>query len=228
MAYLSAESRSESCPSAPKSDAAEIYLRLRLRGGEGSPVDEFTAHVLACALAVCLSEKSGHMRDFAGSVGLGRDELRRMFELWFPAAGSLIDFEAQPESAEFDEEEDQVRQLLERFRGDDSPETSWLIAILTKRSMSPRHLWQDLGLIRRDELGRLMAQRFPKLAERNVNHMKWKKFLYRSLCELEGFVLCASPTCRECSDFHDCFGDESGESALARIANPNPSSAGER
>jgi nitrogen fixation protein NifQ len=48
--------------------------------------------------------------------------------------------------------------------------------------------------------------------------MKWKKFFYRSLCELEGFVLCASPSCRECSDFHDCFGDESGESALARLA----------
>ena len=136
---------------------------------------------------------------------------------WAPEVTAYLDIEAEAEEVPFDDEEDQVRQLLERFRVDSSEETSWIAAILTRRSMSPRHLWQDLGLATRDELGRLMAERFPALAERNSQHMKWKKFFYRSLCELEGFVLCSSPTCRECSDFHDCFGDESGESALARL-----------
>ena len=83
--------------------------------------------------------------------------------------------------------------------------------------MSGDHLWQDLGLLDRGELNRLMRERFPTLAARNVANMKWKKFFYRMLCELEGFTLCTAPSCRECCDFDDCFGAETGESALARI-----------
>ncbi len=46
--------------------------------------------------------------------------------------------------------------------------------------------------------------------------MKWKKYFYRRLCELEGFTLCTAPSCRECCDFDRCFGAEHGESLLAR------------
>lgn len=225
MAFLSEDRRSESGPGARVTDAADIYVRLRSQPSDLGRGDPFTAHVFACALAVALAEAGGHGGGLGVAIGLGRAEFARLVEAWAPAAAAYLDLDAQPEQPAFDEEEDQLRQLLERYRGDSSDETSWLIAILTKRSMSPRHLWQDLGLARRDELGRLMNERFPQLAARNVNHMKWKKFFYRSLCELEGFVLCAAPTCRECGDFHDCFGDESGESALARIARQGPSDA---
>jgi nitrogen fixation protein NifQ len=220
MAFLSDDRRSESGLRLPRGDAAEIYLRLRSRRGEREDQcgDAFTGHVLACALSVCLSELDGRDRDFGRMLGLSRDELGGLIAGWAPEAAALVDVANQSDEVELDDEEDQIRQLLERYRGDESIETGWLASILTKRSMRPRHLWQDLGLVDRKELGRLMAERFPLLAERNVNHMKWKKFFYRSLCELEGFVLCASPSCRECSDFHDCFGDESGESALARLA----------
>jgi nitrogen fixation protein NifQ len=46
--------------------------------------------------------------------------------------------------------------------------------------------------------------------------MKWKKFLYRMICRDEGFRLCSAPSCSECDDFAVCFGEESGESLLAR------------
>jgi nitrogen fixation protein NifQ len=220
MAFLSDDRRSESGPRLPRGDAVEIYLRLRSRCGEREEEggDGFTAHVFCCTLAICLAELQGSYEGLGRALGLARDELRRLIEGWAPEAASFVDLEAQAEQIELDDEEDQIRQLLDRYRGDGSSETSWLASILTKRSMRPRHLWQDLGLADRKELGRLMSERFPSLAERNFNHMKWKKFFYRSLCELEGFVLCASPTCRECADFHDCFGDESGESALARLS----------
>jgi nitrogen fixation protein NifQ len=84
--------------------------------------------------------------------------------------------------------------------------------------MAPCHLWQDLGLANRAELSQLIARWFPRLSAGNVGNMKWKKFFYRKLCELEGFTLCAAPTCAECSDFHDCFGDEDAESGLARLS----------
>lgn len=217
MAFLSEDRRSESGNGPQTADAADIYVRLRSRDGERGGSDSFTAHIFACALAIGLSESLRDGQVLGSAIGLGREALRRIAVFWAPEVTAYLDIEAEPEEVPFDDEEDQVRQLLERFRGDSSEETSWIAAILTRRSMSPRHLWQDLGLATRDELGRLMADRFPALAERNSQHMKWKKFFYRSLCEMEGFVLCSSPTCRECSDFHDCFGDESGESALARL-----------
>ncbi|MBY6239976.1 nitrogen fixation protein NifQ [Methylosinus sp. Sm6] len=222
MAFLSEDRRSESGVVSPETDAAGIYSRLRARPGEREARDPFTAHVFACALAIGLAETLAEGRDLGPALGMGRKELRRLVAAWAPEAERYVDFEGEPESVALDEEEDQIRQLLERYRGDPSDETSWIAAIVTKRSMSPRHLWQDLGLGARDELGRLMGERFPGLAARNFNQMKWKKFFYRSLCELEGFVLCSSPTCRECGDFHDCFGDESGESALARLGRPGP------
>jgi nitrogen fixation protein NifQ len=46
--------------------------------------------------------------------------------------------------------------------------------------------------------------------------MRWKRFFYRLLCESDGFLMCATPTCTECRDFDLCFGDESGESRLAQ------------
>jgi nitrogen fixation protein NifQ len=139
-----------------------------------------------------------------------------LISAWAPGAARYIDLASQPERIFFDEEEQQLCSLFDRHRCDDSFETAWIGAILTRRSMSPRHLWQDLGLASRDELGRLMRERFPGLAERNAQNMKWKKFFYRSLCELEGFTLCTAPTCRQCSDFESCFGDEKGESLLAK------------
>jgi nitrogen fixation protein NifQ len=69
----------------------------------------------------------------------------------------------------------------------------------------------------RDELSRLMRRHFAQLARRNTQDMKWKKFFYRMICREEGFSLCLAPSCSECGDFTSCFGDESGESLLARV-----------
>lgn len=218
MAFLTEDRRTGPEIRPHLEDAADIYVKLRSQPSERGRQDAFTAHVIACALAIGLTEAASRTESLANVLGLGRPDLSRMIKKWASAAALYVDVESQPDVVAFDEEEDQLRELLERFRGDSSEETSWIIAIVTKRSMSPRHLWQDLGLFRRDELGRLIGERFPQLAERNTANMKWKKFFYRSLCELEGFVLCAAPTCRECSDFSNCFGDESGESTLARIA----------
>jgi len=63
----------------------------------------------------------------------------------------------------------------------------------------------------------LMQRHFAALARRNTQDMKWKKFFFRMICRDEGFSICAAPSCSECSDFDGCFGDESGESHLARM-----------
>jgi nitrogen fixation protein NifQ len=183
------------------------------------PEDDFTKHIFCCLLEIALSDanvKGGTIED---TVGLGADDLEALATNFNP--GMLPHLNArrrQPEVA-FDEEEEQLLDLFMRFRGDESRETTWLAAILTRRCMSSNHLWQDLGLNSRVELGRLMREFFPTLAARNVLNMKWKKFFYRCLCEMEGFSLCAAPTCQQCNDYNDCFGEETGLSRLPQKNN---------
>jgi nitrogen fixation protein NifQ len=74
--------------------------------------------------------------------------------------------------------------------------------------MGNDHLWQDLGLWSRDYLGLLMTQSFPALAAKNEHDMKWKKFLYKQLCEQAGINTCRSPSCEYCTDYLNCFGPE--------------------
>ncbi len=70
------------------------------------------------------------------------------------------------------------------------------------------HLWQDLRLPSRRHLSALFAHWFPALAAKNVHDMKWKKFLYKQLCERESLFICKAPSCAACSDFALCFGPE--------------------
>jgi nitrogen fixation protein NifQ len=113
-------------------------------------------------------------------------------------------------------EELMVRTLLMQNCSDDGPVGPWLAAIVARRSLESNHLWEDLGLAERTDLSKLLLRHFPGLAEKNTRNMRWKKFLYRALCEAEGFSMCPSPTCDSCAEFHICFDDESGQSGLAR------------
>jgi nitrogen fixation protein NifQ len=81
--------------------------------------------------------------------------------------------------------------------------------ILAVACLGDNHLWQDLQLSSRAELSSLMGHWFPALVARNHQDMKWKKFLYKQLCEREQLFICKAPSCAVCSDFNHCFGPES-------------------
>ena len=76
--------------------------------------------------------------------------------------------------------------------------------------LGEQHLWQDLQLGSRNELSALMRHWFPALVEKNHADMKWKKFLYKQLCEREELFVCKSPSCAVCTDHGLCFGPEEG------------------
>jgi nitrogen fixation protein NifQ len=83
-----------------------------------------------------------------------------------------------------------------------------MVEILIAGCMGNDHLWQDLGLWQRADLSKLMLDNFEPLALRNNKDMKWKKFLYKQLCEAEGIYVCRSPSCEVCVDYDNCFGSE--------------------
>lgn len=119
----------------------------------------------------------------------------------FPPLGGVVD-------AERHDELDELRRLLLGHRAQQSASEQWIAEIVAVACLSSHHLWQDLGLWSRRDLSALMQRNFPRLAARNDKDMKWKKFLYKQLCETEGIYTCRSPSCEVCPDYNDCFGPE--------------------
>ena len=105
-------------------------------------------------------------------------------------------------------EKNDLEYFLRQFAAVQNQETEWLIAIIVAACLGSDHLWQDLGLWSRKELSAMFSHNFPEMAARNNRDMKWKKFIYKQLCEAEGLYVCRAPSCEVCLDYPVCFGDE--------------------
>lgn len=196
------------------------YAALRAAQTPKSDDDAaFDDHMLACILAAGLAEEAAGVATLTDALGLDGAELARLLTARFPL-GALPFGLWRTGRPDVEEEEALLRELLAGNRVRDDEVANWLVALIARRSMRDDHLWQDLGLRNRGELGRLLARHFPALHAGNVKNMRWKKFFYRQICELEGFSLCSAPHCSVCADFASCFGDEDGMSRLARVALP--------
>lgn len=109
------------------------------------------------------------------------------------------------------DEVDDVRELLLAHADPDAPArlTRAVAEAIALGCLGDNHLWQDLQLASRAELSALIERHFPRLASLNHAQMKWKKFLYKQLCEREEVFICKSPSCAVCTDHPLCFGPES-------------------
>lgn len=197
-------------------EAQEVYQWL-VRKGETGSCSSFDAHVLASILALVAVEAQGEGAAMVGGTGLAPVDLLGLVQAEFPHAAPLFARAVPLDVAvELPEDERCLRDLLTRSTSENTALERVLAVLIARRCQRPNHLWQDLGLRNRRELSWLMERHFPALAQKNSRDMKWKKFLYRVICRDEGFALCTAPSCSECDDFEGCFGDETGESLLAR------------
>jgi nitrogen fixation protein NifQ len=142
-------------------------------------------------------------------LGLNNHQFHALLHHVFPGywhsakavSGSCLDFSRMLEKHD-------LEQLLRQFAVLKTVESEWLISIIVAACLGSDHLWQDLGLWSRSELSALLNHNFPELAARNSKDMKWKKFLYKQLCEAEGLFVCRAPSCEVCKDYPVCFGPE--------------------
>jgi nitrogen fixation protein NifQ len=190
-----------------------------LVAASASSADPFDIHVVASIFAIALDERRETGAAFGERCGLGGAALGALCAEMFPAAAPVLLQLAGGVAPAVDAEERSVHDILLLYASCRSPLERPLAAMIARRCCAPHHLWQDLGLRERGELSRLMQTHFQPLARRNAGDMKWKKFLYRMVCSSEDFALCTAPVCSDCADFEECFGDEEGESRLARIRN---------
>jgi nitrogen fixation protein NifQ len=175
-----------------------LYVEL-MAHASGLPNDEQFGQMIASQMAQAGALPSGLGLNEADYSAL----LARHFhgnELIFRCTGPVHDPRAL--------ERDDVHALLLEHRAEKDPSEQWMAQIVTTACMANDHLWQDLGLWSRDYLSQSMAQNFPGLAAKNIHDMKWKKFLYKKLCEKEGINACRAPSCEYCVDYLKCLGPE--------------------
>lgn len=184
---------------APIADRTGLYGLLMARAG-GLPNDDLFARML-------FSQAVG-MGALPPGLGLASAEFAVLMARHFPSFLLPAHLAVPALEAERHAERDELLTLLrEHCAGLDDSER-WMAEIVTAACMGGDHLWQDLGLWSRVDLSRLMTQNFPALAAKNNRDMKWKKFLYKQLCDREGVVVCRSPSCEVCADYAKCFGSE--------------------
>lgn len=142
-------------------------------------------------------------------LGLGEQRFNDMLARHFPRLpdNSLpgIGLAVDPQRSE---EMKDLHRLLMQHRTHGGESQALMADIVVAGCLGNDHLWQDLGLWARTDLTRLMNENFASLAVRNDRDMKWKKFLYKQLCETEGIYTCRAPSCEVCADFAACFGPE--------------------
>ncbi|MDD2864717.1 MAG: nitrogen fixation protein NifQ [Methylococcales bacterium] len=141
-------------------------------------------------------------------LGLTSEQFQQLLAQHFPDYSLSIfplrknlDFSRMTEKSE-------LEQFLRGFAVQQSDEMEWVISIIVAACLGDNHLWQDLGLFGREDLSALLKHNFPNMAAQNVYDMKWKKFIYKQLCETEGIYVCRSPSCEYCKDYLNCFGEE--------------------
>ncbi|MEW7978062.1 MAG: nitrogen fixation protein NifQ [Candidatus Sedimenticola endophacoides] len=178
----------------------DVYARL-MASRRGEPVEDTLARILSSWMC-----GEGAMPRW---LGMSQEQFIRMMEHHFPSADACM-FDAlgrELPDVRLDEMED-LHKLLIQGRTGNSDSERWMADILIGGCLGDDHLWQDLGLWSRADLSRLMSENFGPLAARNDKNMKWKKFLYKELCETEGIYTCRAPSCEVCADYQNCFGPE--------------------
>jgi nitrogen fixation protein NifQ len=177
-----------------------IYARLMTRA-VGADNDK----VIACIYATWCTG-GGAMPDW---LGLVPGVFRAMLDFHFPGHGfGPVPNPGRTLPSDRLDEVAELRRLMLMDRAGESPSEVWMADMVAAGCMASDHLWQDLGLWSRPDLTALMRRNFPRLAARNVLDMKWKRFLYKQLCEAEGIYTCRSPSCEVCTDYRACFGPD--------------------
>jgi nitrogen fixation protein NifQ len=181
--------------------AIDIYAQLMVYAA-GLPNDDLFAKMLASQAIGC-----GTLPIY---LGLKQSAFTTLFKQHFPGADLP---QVSPmlvrtlNKTRLAEREDIMALLLEHWAGMTSSKI-WLAEIVAVACMGGNHLWQDLGLWSRADVTELMTKNFPTLAAKNVHDMKWKKFLYKQLCQQAEVYVCRAPSCEVCIDYSHCFGVE--------------------
>lgn len=164
-------------------------------------------HLFACLLAVAAREPYGT----AAALGLDDDDLHTILDRYFPDAEPALSGQSRGQAPP--QPSQAVLALLLTHLPDKTGlrnhrDAMWLARILATRAAHPGHLWVAMGLFERAELSAAIRRHLPSLAAANHQNMRWKRYLYKQVCERNGGTLCKAPSCGACSDYALCFAED--------------------
>jgi len=171
-------------------------------------VTDSDRHLFACLLAVA-SEESGAP---AAALGLHDSDLDAILGSYFPGISRCVlgQISAQSTGQPAALNEEVLAILLSHVPNNPGHgkwhASVWLAHTLAARSAHPGHLWVAMGLTERPQLTAAIRRHLPSLAEANSQNMRWKRYLFKQVCDQNGGRLCKSPNCVACSDYQLCFG----------------------
>jgi nitrogen fixation protein NifQ len=221
---------------APRHTVLGLYMQATTCGVHGA-LPSGTRLALWMALMACAADTDApevqalagvlatafdtHGTDRLPLAGLDAAHTRHLIARWFPGIDPVLqlDWQALAHGARQEPRHDEIEDLVGLLVECADPtagtreEALWLAHALSQASLGDNHLWQDLHLPSRRELSALMSRWFPVLAARNDRDMKWKKFLYKQLCDKAELSICRAPSCSVCSDYARCFGPEDAVAA---------------
>ena len=201
----------------------EMLLRYQGYG------DEFDRHVISCVLANAMAELEFH--PITEALALTKETLTVLIQTMFP--GSIDVDKLIPEDATTGQDalaEPLLREMLISYGTNGLPIESWLAAIFIRRCQVGDHMWRSIGLFSRDELTKAMFRYFKPLAVKNIQDIRWKRFIYKQMRiesnqSLDKYPYCEScnrfivmtdeegklskyPFCDHCPDFEECSATE--------------------
>lgn len=184
------------------------------------------------ALACILSHRcSAPDAPYGMALGLEPPELASVVQQWFPqiaerwipaccVAGMLGHHRCPDRASDTDsgygrfsrnllqQEEADLCQLFLDHRGDDGIWPVLFARLIARACMEPEHLWMCLGLESRQQLTGILERRFPALVAKNLHNMRWKKFFYKLLCDVEKVWTCTASSCEICPHHAECYAPE--------------------
>ena len=175
------------------------------------PAIEYQDRMLfACLLTVASREP------YPLAVGLGVDEAtcEKIIETCFPGFDRSLCERGRSEDplTDLDINQDVLALLLSHVPEDGSSDrrrmARWLAQIIAARAAQPGHLWVSMGLFERSKLTAAIRRHLPTLAQANNQGMRWKRYLFKQVCDANGGTLCKSPNCKDCSDYDLCFAQQ--------------------
>ena len=182
---------------------------------DSSPVPGIPAEdrqLFACLLSVAAQEEA----PLHQALGISQLMLDTLLLRVFPAIERTQVF-AEPagKTGVPPEVNPEVRELLLSFVS--KSDWGWtqfaallLARVIAARAAHPGHLWVAMGLFERPQLSAAIGRHLPALLAANHKKMRWKRFLFKQVCDLNGGMMCKTPDCGLCSDYALCFAPEEG------------------
>lgn len=163
-------------------------------------------HLFACLLSI--AARSPVL--ITEALGLPEGEIDGLLQRFFPGFDRFaLDDYSLPATAEPPVQNRELLAILRSHLPQEEAETAlWLVPALCARAAQPGHLWSAMGLFARSELSAAIRRHLPSLAAANSQNMRWKRYLFKQLCELNGGVMCKAPNCGVCSDYAFCFAED--------------------